>query len=255
MGYPNDVLSTRSKLEAGKYALIPPEGLVNNVVPGMEACRVSIIASPKLGAGFAMYTVGLEEKAAKDQISYAQKDVEQFLYCLSGEGECVVQGTKKNLSKGVYVYASVQEAIEFNSSGNSELKLLLYKQKYIPLEGESIPPVVWGNTEEMMYENYDSMENVQIKDFLPKDLRFDMNMHILSFQPGGCHPFIETHVQEHGAYILEGEGMYLLDNEWMPIKKDDFLWFGPYVTQGAYGVGLERFTYIYSKDCNRDVKL
>ena len=26
--------------------------------------------------------------------------------------------------------------------------------------------------------------------------------------PGGCHPFVETHVQEHGAYILEGEGCY-----------------------------------------------
>lgn len=80
-----------------------------------------------------------------------------------------------------------------------------------------------------------------------------MNMHILSLQPGSSHPFVETHVQEHGAYVLEGQGMYLLDNEWIPIKKDDFVWFGSYVTQGAYGVGRERFTYIYSKDCNRDV--
>ncbi|RDU24090.1 (S)-ureidoglycine aminohydrolase [Anaerosacchariphilus polymeriproducens] len=255
MGYPKDILSTRSKIEVGKYAVIPPEGLVKNVVPGMDACKVSILASPKLGAGFAKYLIRLEGKATKNQISDAKKDVEQFLYCLSGEGECVVDGTRKNLSKGVYVYASVNEAIEFNDKDNSELKLLLYKQKYVSLEGEPIPPVVWGNTEEIMYKNYDSMENVQIKDLLPVDLRFDMNMHILSFQPGGCHPFVETHVQEHGAYVLEGEGMYLLDNEWMPIKKDDFIWFGPYVTQGAYGVGLNRFTYIYSKDCNRDVEL
>ena len=66
---------------------------------------------------------------------------------------------------------------------------------------------------------------------------------------------METHVQEHGAYILSGEGMYLMDDTWMGIKKDDFMWFGPYVAQCAYGVGLEPFTYLYSKDCNRDVVL
>jgi (S)-ureidoglycine aminohydrolase len=82
-----------------------------------------------------------------------------------------------------------------------------------------------------------------------------MNMHVLCFEPGGCHPFVETHVQEHGAYILNGEGMYLMDNTWMGIKKEDFMWFGPYVPQCAYGVGTENFVYIYSKDCNRDVSL
>jgi (S)-ureidoglycine aminohydrolase len=82
-----------------------------------------------------------------------------------------------------------------------------------------------------------------------------MNMHILSFEPGGCHPFVETHVQEHGAYILSGQGMYWMDDKWMGIKKDDFMWFGPYCPQCAYGVGTEAFTYIYSKDCNRDVVL
>lgn len=73
--------------------------------------------------------------------------------------------------------------------------------------------------------------------------------------PGGCHPIVETHVQEHGMYILQGEGMYLMDDVWMGIKKDDFIWFGAYAAQCAYGVGTEPFTYIYSKDCNRDVVL
>lgn len=49
--------------------------------------------------------------------------------------------------------------------------------------------------------------------------------------------------------------MYLMDDVWMGIKKDDFIWFGAYAAQCAYGVGTEPFTYIYSKDCNRDVVL
>jgi (S)-ureidoglycine aminohydrolase len=99
------------------------------------------------------------------------------------------------------------------------------------------------------------MKTVHIKDLLPIDIGFDMNMHILAFEPGSCHPFVETHVQEHGAYVLSGEGLYLLDNEWIPVKKDDFLWMGAYVTQAAYGIGKDWFAYIYSKDCNRDVIL
>jgi len=46
------------------------------------------------------------------------------------------------------------------------------------------------------------MDNVFLRDLLPNDLEFDMNMHTLKFMPDGCHPFVETHVQEHGAYLL-----------------------------------------------------
>lgn len=66
---------------------------------------------------------------------------------------------------------------------------------------------------------------------------FNVNFHILSFDPPASHPFIETHVQEHGAYLLLGEGMYNLDNEWIPVKKADYIFMGPYVQQAAYVKG------------------
>ena len=106
------------------------------------------------------------------------------------------------------------------------------------------------------YRDYDDMTNVHIKDLLPADTRYDMNFHILSFDPGGCHPFFETHVQEHGMYILGGQGAYFFgDDVWQLIKQGDFVWFGAFALQGAYGVGTKPFTYIYSKDCNRDVEI
>ncbi len=87
-------------------------------------------------------------------------------------------------------------------------------------------------------------------------LGFDMNMHILSFAPGASHGYIETHVQEHGAYILSGQGVYNLDNNWIPVKKGDYIFMGAYSLQAGYGVGRgEAFSYIYSKDCNRDVEI
>ena len=99
------------------------------------------------------------------------------------------------------------------------------------------------------------MEDVILIDFLPKELGFDMNMHILSFEPGASHGYIETHVQEHGAYILSGQGVYNLDNNWVPVKQGDYIFMGAYSLQAGYGVGREAFSYIYSKDCNRDVEI
>ena len=255
MGYPNDILSTRAIIKHGNYAVIPPEGLVNNVICGFENCKVSIVASPKLGASFVQYIVEAEPECGHTSLPFAKEEgVESFLYCLSGKGEAVVEEQRQQLAEGVYVYAPAGVGLSFKNTSKEPLRLILYKQRYIPLEGVN-SHIVFGNVNEMEYRAYDNMENVLIKDLLPTDLGFDMNFHILSFIPGGSHPFIETHVQEHGAYILSGEGAYYLGGQWRMIKKNDFVWFGPFTTQGAYGVGREPFTYVYSKDCNRDVKI
>ncbi len=252
MGYPNDLLSSRAFVKPGLWAVIPKDGLVNNVIPIIEGCKVSIVASPKMGASFVQYVAEAEDNGGTTETWANEENIESFIYCISGRLSVKIGDEEKTLTDGGYGFAPAGTGISFKSSGKS--KLLLYKQIYIPIEGKSAYRV-WGNTNDIEYRIYDNMENVFIKDLLPVDTAFDMNMHILSFEPGGCHPIVETHVQEHGAYILSGEGMYYMDDRWMGIKKDDFMWFGPYVPQCAYGVGREQFAYIYSKDCNRDVIL
>ncbi|MFA6808345.1 MAG: (S)-ureidoglycine aminohydrolase [Eubacteriales bacterium] len=254
MAYPNDILSTRSVVKHGKYAVIPPQGLVNNVIPGIENCRVSIVASPKMGASFVQYVIEAQKGGGTTQVFGNQANIETFIYVIDGEGTFKVDGKEYKACGGAYIYSPAGVGLEFNNTSEKVMKVLLYKQIYIPLKGKNTY-VYYGNTNDIAYSEYDGMANVFIKDLLPIEIGFDMNMHILAFAPGGSHGFVETHVQEHGAYILEGEGTYLLDGQWMMIKKDDFMWFGPYVAQAAYGVGRSNFTYIYSKDCNRDVIL
>ena len=43
----------------------------------------------------------------------------------------------------------------------------------------------------------------------PCDLSHDMHVNIVTFQPGGTIPFAETHVMEHGLFILSGKGSIL----------------------------------------------
>lgn len=253
MGYRNDLLRTRAQVHPGLWAVIPPEGLVNNVIPYISGCKVSVIASPKMGAGFVEYSVTVG-KEGKTTASFGAKPYEEsFLYIIEGKLKIMVDGMEYEMTDGGYAFAPAGIGIMFENLGE-KAKILLYKQRYTPLEGKEAKVVI-ANVNDIEYAIYDEMENVYIKDLLPTDLGFDMNMHILSFAPGASHSIVETHVQEHGMYILSGEGMYLLDETWMGIKKDDFVWFGAYCPQCAYGVGREPFTYIYSKDCNRDIDI
>lgn len=255
MGYPNDILQSRAVIKHGNYAIVPPTGLVNNVVPGIEKCTVSIVASPKMGASFVQYIITAQPGGGTSRPFATEEGVEGFVYCIEGTGSVSVGGEEKPLVEGGYAFSPAGKGLSFSNTSSAPLRLVLYKQRYIPLAGHEAKPV-FGNVNQMAYRIYDDMENVLVKDLLPTtDLGYDMNFHILSFKPGGCHPFIETHVQEHGAYILTGEGAYYLGEEWRMIKKGDFVWFGPYTTQGAYGVGRENFTYVYSKDCNRDISI
>lgn len=253
MGYPKDLLTSRSIIKHGSFALISPEGLVNNVVPGFENCVISILASPKLGASFVDYIITMNENGRTTK-GFGGSGIETFVYCMEGKIKVSIKNEEYIVEAGGYVYCTPTETMNLENINGKDSKIFLYKQRYVPLEGYE-PWVVVSNIKEQGEVDYDNMANVKIIDFLPKDLAFDMNFHILTFYPGACHPFVETHVQEHGAYMLSGEGIYNLDNKWIPVKQNDYIWFGPYVPQCCYGVGRGNLSYIYSKDCNRDVIL
>lgn len=254
MGYPKDLLSSRSIIKHGLYALIAPEGLVNNVVPGFENCIISILGSPKLGASFVDYIITMQEGGKNAAGFGGQDDVETFVYVIEGKVQAKADEQEFVLSDSGYLYCPPGTTMYLENIAEGDSRVFLYKQKYRPLEGKK-PWVYSGHSNDIEYRDYDDMHNVHIKDLLPTDIDFDMNFHILSFDPAACHPFIETHVQEHGAYLLSGEGMYNLDNEWIPVKKGDYIFMGPYVQQAGYAVGREPLTYVYSKDCNRDAEL
>ncbi|WP_047984228.1 (S)-ureidoglycine aminohydrolase [Ornithinibacillus californiensis] len=255
MGYPKDLLQSRSIIKHGLYALIAPEGLVNNSVPGFENCYVSILGSPRLGASFVDYIITMYEGGKNTRGFGGEEDVETFLYVVDGKVKVSTNEEDHTLTQGGYIYCPPGTKMFMENLEKGDSKIFLYKQTYKPLEGVSKPWLVTGNANDIPEVEYDGIKEMRIQDLLPTDFAFDMNFHILTFDPGACHPFIETHVQEHGAYLLSGEGIYNLDNEWIPVKKNDYIFMGPYVQQACYAVGREKLSYVYSKDCNRDADL
>jgi (S)-ureidoglycine aminohydrolase len=255
-GYRSELLATRSVIRNGSYAVLEPDGLVKNVIPGFEKCTLTILASPKLGASFVDYLLTVDPQGANHS-GFGEPGEELFIYVLEGE-LCLWNEDKEYLAAaGGYFFSPKGKKLFIENNAALPAKAFLYKRLYVSIPGAEAYTVA-GNINEVAWVCYEGMEDVLVKDFLPatSNLGFDMNFHILSFSPGACHGYVETHVQEHGAYVYSGEGMYRLGDDWIPVKKGDYIFMGAYCPQASYAVGRgEYFAYIYSKDCNRDVTL
>jgi (S)-ureidoglycine aminohydrolase len=89
----------------------------------------------------------------------------------------------------------------------------------------------------------------------PSDLAHDMHVNIVTFEPGGTIPFAETHVMEHGLFVLEGKAVYRLNDDWVEVEAGDFMWLRAFCPQACYAGGPGRFRYLLYKDVNRQIRL
>ena len=89
----------------------------------------------------------------------------------------------------------------------------------------------------------------------PADLRHDMHVTIVTLEPGAVIPFAETHVMEHGLYVLEGKAVYRLNQDWVEVEAGDYMWLRAFCPQACYAGGPGRFRYLLYKDVNRHAKL
>ncbi len=78
-----------------------------------------------------------------------------------------------------------------------------------------------------------------------------MHVNIVTFEPGRAIPFAETHVMEHGLYVLEGKAVYRLNDDWVEVEAGDFMWLRAFCPQACYAGGPGRFRYLLYKDVNR----
>ena len=87
------------------------------------------------------------------------------------------------------------------------------------------------------------------------DMRMDMHVTIVNLMPGAEIPFTETHVMEHGLYVLEGKAVYLLNEDWVEVEAGDFMWLRAFCPQACYAGGPSNFRYLLYKDVNRQIML
>jgi (S)-ureidoglycine aminohydrolase len=239
--------STRSVVKR-THALISEDGRVNSVIPGWVGCIVNVIIGEQMGARFCQTIASFNQ--AGGAISGKTVQSQLFLYVVNGQVSASAGNQAKDLSAGQYMY--VPPGNEYRVKNlEAGTQLLTFQKIYEPQEGTPPPGVIIGNAAEMPAANLLNDPAVRMQALLPDSGAFDMAINILTLDPGGYLPLVETHVMEHGLLYLRGQGIYRLDQDWYPVKKGDCIWMAPYCQQWCAAIGKEPAAYIFYKDVNR----
>ena len=241
----------RTRLRA-RYALMPLEGYPVSRLPGWAGAEVKVLASPAIGAQFAQY---LADVPAGVQGGFpVPPQVETFHYVLSGTGRFTDgAAVQRPLKPGSFGLTPPGCRAEFTAA--EPLRVLLLRKRYEPAAGIEVFSGSYGEEPEVPRQVWGDSPHSLLQTLIPDELPFDLAMNIFTFDTGFGLPIIETHVMEHGLYFLQGKGLYYLDQEWMEVEKDDFIWMGPFCPQSFYATGPEPARYIYYKNVNRDVTI
>ena len=252
----SDLLSGRAVFTEA-YAVIPRSvmtDIVTSAFPGWERMRAWILARPLSGFAetFAQYLVELAPGGGSDRPE-PDPDAQAALYVLEGAASLTVAGEAARLGPGGFAWIPPGAAWSLRGAGDAPARLVWIRKRWTPAEGVSPPAPVLADEAEIapiaMPDTGGAWATTRFLD--PADLRHDMHVNVVTFEPGGCIPFCETHVMEHGLFVLEGKAVYRLNRDWVEVEAGDFLWLRAFCPQACYAGGPGRFRYLLYKDVNR----
>ncbi|HEX9510954.1 MAG TPA: (S)-ureidoglycine aminohydrolase [Puia sp.] len=238
---------TRSVVKRGSHALISPDGYINSTVPGWTNCTVNVILNEQMGAGLCQTIVTFQQGGMLSGRTVASQ---VFFYVVRGKCTALVSGESKTLSQGHFVYVPIGKEYRFDQIGEGT-QVLSFHKVYEGLDEFPVPGTIFGDAGQVPGKEYLGDPALRLQVLLPEHFSFDMAVNIFTYDPGGHLPMVETHIMEHGLLYLQGQGIYMLDQQWYPVKKGDSIWMAPYCQQWFTAMGKEPAVYIYYKNVNR----
>jgi (S)-ureidoglycine aminohydrolase len=233
------------------YAVMPPEGILPSRLPGFERTEIRFHTSPAMGARFAQSLLVI---AAGGGTTAERRDgLEHFFYVVEGCLALGIDDRGESLAVGGFGYVPAGAAYTLRSEDAAACRVIWIKRPYESAPGLDAPVALFGNESAVPRVNKHTRGRDWQALLGEGRMAMDMEVNILSFAPGTYFPFVETHIMEHGLFMLQGQGLYLLGGDWHECWKDDFIWMGAYVPQQFYATGWGETSYLLYKNVNRDV--
>ncbi|MEQ5826990.1 (S)-ureidoglycine aminohydrolase [Sulfitobacter sp. NFXS29] len=261
-GHPGqEQLLTDRAVFKNAYAVIPKgtmRDIVTSFLPFWEDTRLWVIARPMSGFAetFSQYIMEVQPGGGSEKAEL-DPEAEGVLFVVEGAATLRVAGETYELSPGGYAYLPPSSAWTLRNEGDEVLRFHWVRKAYEAVEGLDMPDVLVLNENDIeptpMPGTDGKWSTTRFVD--PSDLRHDMHVTIVTFEPGGVIPFLETHVMEHGLYVLEGKAVYNLNNDWVEVEAGDYMWLRAFCPQACYAGGPGRFRYLLYKDVNRHMAL
>jgi (S)-ureidoglycine aminohydrolase len=258
---PQTALMTGRAVFTEAYCVIPKgcfSDIVTSFLPGWTGTRMWLIARPLSGFSetFSQYVMEVQPGGGSDAPD-AEEGAEHVLFVTDGLLTLTINGEGHELDAGGYAYIPSGSRWTLLAEGTGPARFHWLRKLYEPAPGVDRPTAFVTNERTVkpiaMPDTNGAWATTRFVD--PTDLRHDMHVNIVTFQPGGLIPFEETHVMEHGLFVLQGKAVYKLNRDWVEVEAGDFMWLRAYCPQACYAAGPGPFRYLLYKDVNRHAKL
>ncbi len=243
------------------YAVIPKRqfsDIVASLLPFWDKTRLWIIARPLSGFAetFSQYIMEVQPGGGSDRPE-PDAGAEGVLFVVEGEVTVTLAGKAHRLTSGGYAFLPPGSGWSLRNEGGGSARFHWVRKAYEFVEGLEPPEAIFANENDIaplaMPDTNGGWATTRFVD--PADLRHDMHVTIVTLHPGAVIPFPETHVMEHGLYVLEGKAVYRLNQDWVEVQAGDYMWLRAFCPQACYAGGPGNFRYLLYKDVNRHARL
>jgi (S)-ureidoglycine aminohydrolase len=258
---PQTQLLTDRAVFTEAYAVIP-KGVMSDIVasplPHWEKTRAWVIARPLSGFAetFSQYIMEVLPGGGSDRPE-PDAGAEGALFVVEGQLTVTLDGQKHGLKPGGFAFIPPSSNWQVRNEGSAPARYHWVRKTYEKVDGIDVPEAFFADeadiTPSAMPDTDGAWATTRFVD--PNDVRHDMHLTIVTLKPGGVIPFAETHVMEHGLYVLEGKAVYHLNQNWVEVEAGDFMWLRAFCPQACYAGGPGNFRYLLYKDVNRHAKL
>jgi len=258
---PQTQLLTDRAVFTEAYAFMPKgvmQDIVTSYLPHWSETRLWVLARPLSGFAetFSQYIMEVAPGGGSDKPE-PDANAQGVLFIVEGELNLTLAGKTHTLKSGGYAFIPPASSWSVKNQANEPVRFHWIRKAYEQVEGIEKPEAFVTNEAEVTAI---SMPNTDGKwattRFVdPSDIRHDMHVNIVTFEPGAVIPFAETHVMEHGLYVLEGKAVYQLNKDWVEVEAGDFMWLRAFCPQACYAGGPGKFRYLLYKNVNRHMNL
>ncbi len=261
-GHPGqEQLLTDRAMFTEAYAVIP-KGTLRDIttsrLPHWEDTRLWVIARPLSGFAetFSHYVMEVAPGGGSSRPE-PDRQAEAVLFVVEGNTHLTISGEEHAMEAGGYAFLPAGSDWSLRNTSDAPVRFHWIRKAYEAAEGieppepfvtsdAAVEPIAMPGTEGRW---------ATTRFVSPEDMRHDMHVTIVTFQPGGVIPFPETHVMEHGLYVLEGKAVYRLNQDWVEVEAGDYMWLRAFCPQACYAGGPGPFRYLLYKDVNRHMRL
>ncbi len=261
-GHPgqSELLSGRAVF-TDAYAVIPRgvmRDIVTSYLPFWDKSCAWVLARPLSGFAetFSHYIMQVEPGGGSDKPE-PDAGAEAVLFVVEGELALTISGTTHVLAPGGYAYLPPASSWSARNRGRERLRFHWIRKAYDAVAGLAVPTAFVTSESAVAATPMPGCDGrwTTTRFVDTADISHDMHVNIVAFAPGATIPFTETHVMEHGLYVLEGKAVYRLNRDWVEVEAGDYLWLRAFCPQACYAGGPGPFRYLLYKDVNRHMDL